>query len=198
MDYVIPMEVVSDIARAAEKKAQLSARDLVVRGMLAGGFLAYATSMVLVVLTQGSPPIVGAIVFPAGFAMLVLLGMELVTGNFAVLPLGWMDGRVTAGGVLRNWTWVYVGNLLGCVLYALLFYVAITSFGATSGGALADQVRQLALKKTLAYAALGAGGWATAFVKGMLCNWMVTVGAVAAFTSRSTLGKIVAMWLPIA
>src|SRR4030095_13793527 len=32
----------------------------------------------------------------------------------------------------------------------------------------------------------------------MLCNWMVTIGAVLAAVSRSTIGKIAAMWLPIA
>jgi formate/nitrite transporter FocA (FNT family) len=31
----------------------------------------------------------------------------------------------------------------------------------------------------------------------MLCNWMVTMGVVMAFTSQSTIGKIAAMWLPI-
>ncbi len=37
----------------------------------------------------------------------------------------------------------------------------------------------------------------TAAVKGILCNWMVTLGAVLALASRSTIGKVVAMWLPI-
>ena len=27
-------------------------------------------------------------IFPIGFVMIILLGMELVTGNFAVVPLG--------------------------------------------------------------------------------------------------------------
>jgi formate/nitrite transporter FocA (FNT family) len=31
----------------------------------------------------------------------------------------------------------------------------------------------------------------------LLCNWMVTIGTVLAFVSRSTAGKIFAMWLPI-
>src|SRR5699024_2690613 len=31
----------------------------------------------------------------------------------------------------------------------------------------------------------------------LLCNWMVTMGAVMAFTSQSTIGKIAAMWLPV-
>jgi formate transporter len=34
-------------------------------------------------------------------------------------------------------------------------------------------------------------------VKAVLCNWMVTIGAVLALVSRSTVGKIAAMWLPI-
>ena len=197
MDYVAPGEVLSDALNAAVKKASLPARDMLIRGALSGVFLGYATSLVFVVLSQGLPPFAGAIIFPVGFVMLVLLGFELATGNFALLPAAWMDRRVSHGGMLRNWAWVYTGNLLGSTLYALLFYVAITSFGASNGGPLGDQLRQVAEKKTLAYAALGMSGWATAFVKAMLCNWMVTVGTVLAFTSRSTIGKIVAMWVPI-
>jgi formate/nitrite transporter len=170
---------------------------MLIRGALAGAFLGYATSLVFVALSQGLPALVGAIIFPVGFVMLVLLGFELATGNFALLPAAWVGGRITPGAMLRNWFWVYVGNLIGSLLYAVLFYVAITSFGASNGAALGDQIRQVAEKKTLAFAALGASGWATAFVKAMLCNWMVTIGAMLAFASRSTTGKIVAMWLPI-
>ena len=197
MDYVSPAEVVCDALRAAEKKAGLSVRDLLIRGSLAGVLLGYATSLVFVALSQGLPPIVGALIFPVGFAMLVLLGLELATGNFALLPAARLDGRISSGAMLRNWAWVYVGNLLGSAFYALLFYIAITNFGANNGGALGDQLRQIAQKKILAYAALGAGGWGTAFIKGILCNWMVTVGTMLAFASRSTAGKILAMWLPI-
>jgi len=75
MDNVVPAAIVSEALSLAQKKAGLSVRDLLVRGMLAGGFLGYATSMVFVVLSQGLPPIVGAIVFPAGFVILVLLGL---------------------------------------------------------------------------------------------------------------------------
>jgi formate/nitrite transporter len=123
--------------------------------------------------------------------------MELATGNFALLPLGAMTGEVGMRGILRNWGWVYLGNLLGSVLYAVLFYVAITNWGTSDGGALGELVRQAAQKKTVAYMAMGTKGWMTAVVKGILCNWMVTLGAVLALASRSTIGKVVAMWLPI-
>jgi len=197
VDCVKPNEMIAEALKVAAKKMDLSVRDLLLRGILAGALLGYATSLAFIVVSQGLPPIVGAILFPAGFVMLVLLGMELATGNFALLPLGAMTGELGMSGILRNWGWVYLGNLLGSVLYAVLFYVAITNWGTSDGGALGELVRQAAQKKTVAYMAMGTKGWMTAVVKGILCNWMVTLGAVLALASRSTIGKIVAMWLPI-
>jgi len=197
VDCVKPNEIIAEALKVAAKKVDLSVRDLLLRGILAGALLGYATSLAFIVVSQGLPPIVGAILFPAGFVMLVLLGMELATGNFALLPLGAMTGELGMSGILRNWGWVYLGNLLGSVLYAVLFYVAITNWGTSDGGALGELVRQAAQKKTVAYMAMGTKGWMTAVVKGILCNWMVTLGAVLALASRSTIGKVVAMWLPI-
>src|SRR5258708_6954725 len=197
MDYVAPAEVVSEALRLGERKARLGVRDMLIRGGLAGAFLGYATSLVFMVLSQGLPPVVGALLFPVGFGILVLLGLELATGNFALLPPALLAGRISKRQLIRNWTWVYAGNLIGSLLYAGLFYLAITNFGSNNGGAVADQIRAATLKKTTAYAAMGTLGWCTVFVKGMLCNWMVTVGAVIALASRSTIGKVVAMWLPI-
>ncbi len=197
MDYVNPVELVQEALRVAKKKAALSTCDLLLRGFLAGAFLAYATSLVMIVLSQGLPPIVGALLFPVGFVMLVLLGLELATGNFALLPAALAAGEVSLGKLLRNWGWVYLGNVLGSVFYAALFYLAVTNCGASAGGPLGDLLKQAAQRKTLAYMALGGSGWTTALVKGILCNWMVTIGAVLAMVSRSTVGKVVAMWLPI-
>ena len=197
MDSVTPKDTIVEARQIASRKAALSTGQMLLRGALAGGILAYATSLAMIVNAQGLPPIVAAICFPVGFVILVLLGLELATGNFALLPIGCLSGDVRVSQMLRNWTWVYVGNLLGSVAYAVLFYLAITNFGTSNGAALGDQLRKAAQAKTLAYQALGPAGWGTAFVKAMLCNWMVTLGAVLALMSRSTLGKIVAMWLPI-
>jgi formate/nitrite transporter len=171
---------------------------MLLRGALGGGLLGYATSLVMVILSQGLPPLVGAICFPVGFVLLVLLGLELATGNFALMPVALLSRDIGWRDLARSWAWVYAGNLLGSVAYAALFYVAITNAGASAGGSVADQVRRVAQAKTIGYAALGARGWAAAVVKAVLCNWMVTLGAVLALVSRSTIGKIAAMWLPIA
>ena len=71
MDYVNPMELVGEALQVAKRKAALSTKDLLLRGFLAGAFLAYATSLVMIVLSQGLAPIVGAVLFPVGFVMLV-------------------------------------------------------------------------------------------------------------------------------
>ena len=197
MDYVAPQEAITSALALAKKKAELPVRDLLLRGALAGALLGYATSLAQIVVSQGVPAIVGAILFPVGFVILVLLGLELATGNFALLPLAAMTGDVSLRAMFRNWGWVYLGNLAGSLLYAGLFYLAITNCGVSDGGALGELVRQAAQKKTRAYMALGTQGWLTAMVKAVLCNWMVTLGAVLALVSRSTFGKVVAMWLPI-
>jgi formate/nitrite transporter len=197
MDYVNPKELMQEAANVAGKKASLSIGDMLIRGTLSGVFLGFATSLAVVVTAQGLQPIVGAILFPVGFVMLALLGLELATGNFALLPAGLMAGKLSLGKMLRNWSWVYFGNLLGSLFYALLFYWTVTNFGAAGGGPVGDLLKAAAQKKTLGYMALGTSGWATAFIKGILCNWMVTIGALMALVSRSTVGKVVAMWLPI-
>ena len=196
-DHVSPTDLLQEAVQLAKKKSELSVPDMLIRGALSGAFLGYATSLAFLVTSQGLPPIVGAILFPAGFVILVLLGLELVTGNFAFLPAGVLAGTVRFTKLLRNWSRVYVGNLIGSLLYAGLFYLAITNWRTSSGGAVADLLKQAAQKKTLGFAALGGSGWALALVKGILCNWMVTIGALLALASRSTVGKIAAMWLPI-
>jgi len=197
IDHVGPAELLQETVQLAKKKSELSVPDMLIRGALSGAFLGYATSLAFLVTSQGLPLIVGAILFPVGFVILALLGLELVTGNFALLPAGALAGTVRFTKLLRNWTWVYVGNLLGSLLYAVLFYLAITNWRTGNGGAVADLLKQAAQKKTLGFAALGGSGWALALVKGILCNWMVTIGAVLALVSRSTVGKISAMWLPV-
>jgi len=197
LDYVRPAEVVEEAARAAAVKAALPVPDLLIRGFLSGAFLGVVTSLALTVKAQALPAIAGAVIFPVGFVLLVLLGLELATGSFALLPLGLAARTASWSGLARNWVWVYLGNLAGCVFYAALFYAALTSFGHTSGGPVAAQIRASALAKTTAYSKLGAQGWWLALLKGILANWMVTVGVIMALVTRSTIAKIAAMWLPI-
>ncbi|NOZ39461.1 MAG: formate/nitrite transporter family protein [Planctomycetes bacterium] len=197
MDYVKPAQVVESLASAGEMKSKLPVRHLLLRGALSGAFLGFATSLAITASIQTGIPLVGAIVFPVGFVMIVLFGLELVTGNFAVLTIANLCGRATGKGVWRNWAWVFLGNLLGSLFYAGLLFVVLTSAGAVEPNALGQKVIAIAEAKTLGYKSLGTQGLFTMFAKGMLCNWMVCMGVLMSVTAKSVTGKIVAAWLPI-
>jgi len=134
---------------------------------------------------------------PFDLVMIVLLGLELVTGSFALLPLAGLRGRATLGGIVANWSWVFLGNLLGSVLYAVLLVIALTNAGQTEPSGIAARIVQLAEVKTIGYAHFGVAGMLTVFVKAILCNWMVCLGVVMALSSRSTIGRIAGAWMPI-
>jgi formate/nitrite transporter FocA (FNT family) len=111
MDHMSAQETMASVRQVARQKASLPTTQMLLRGALAGGLLGYATSLVMVILSQGLPPIVGALCFPVGFVMLVLLGLELATGNFALLPvalmsraIGW-SSRATGRGSMWATFW---------------------------------------------------------------------------------------------
>jgi formate/nitrite transporter len=197
MDYLKPAEVITAMVEAGTRKATLSASDLLVRGALSGAILGIATQLAITAAVQTGVPLVGALIFPVGFVMIVLLNLELVTGSFAVLPMAQMDNRIGLADTLRNWAYGYVGNLAGSLLYAGLAWGALTMFGETAAGPVGDRMAALADAKTLAYAAHGGAGWAAAFAKAMLCNWMVCMGVVMSMVGQSTVSRIAAAWLPI-
>ena len=197
MDYVDPISVTRALIDAARTKTKLPVAQLLLRGALSGALLAFATSLAFTSNAQGLPPLVGAIIFPAGFAMIVVLGLELVTGSFAVIPLAVFEKESSVGRAAANLIWVFAGNLAGALVYAVLLSLVQTQFYRQAPGPVGVLLVAAAEAKTLGYAKLGGAGLALAFVKGILCNWMVCMGVVMAMTSRSTLGKIVASWLPI-
>ena len=199
MAYVRPEEIVENMLQAGAKKAGLPVRQLLIRGFLSGAFLGYATTLAILAATQTGWGIVGAFVFPVGFVMIILLGLELATGNFALIPIAVKDQRIPFNYLLKNWSWVLLGNLIGSVTYAYLYCVVATKMGSIDPVTMPALQRTILIAetKTLEYAKLGLDGTITAFTSALLCNWMVTLGAVMAFTSTTTIGKIAAMWLPI-
>ena len=196
-DYVKPAQIVANMVESGTTKASLPALDILIRGGLAGAYLAFVTSMAFLIGAQTGQFIVGALLFPAGFALIVVLGLELLTGNFGVLPAALFAGRIGWGTMLRNWSLVFLGNLIGSLIYAVLFWIASTDAGNTTGGLIGERMRALAVSKTTAYEAFGMAGLLTVFVKAILCNWMVSLGSVMGLASTSTAGKILGAWLPI-
>jgi len=197
MDYVKPTDLVNAMVETGTRKLALPVFDLLVRGILSGAILGVATSLAFTGAFSTGQPLVGAIIFPVGLIMIVLLGLELVTGSFALVPLPWLGGHATAGAVLSNWGWVFLGNLIGSVAYGALIAIALTDMGAIEPAGVAARLVAAAEAKTTGYAAYGFAGFVTVFVKGILCNWMVCLAVVLAMSTTSTIGKIACAWMPV-
>jgi formate/nitrite transporter len=182
---------------AGATKGSLPIKDLLIRGFLSGALLGYATSLAISGAGQTGVPLVGALIFPVGFVMIILLGLELATGSFALLPLAWKEGRLSTGKMIGNLGWVLTGNLIGSVFYGALLAIALTMMGHVEVKDVAAKLVAIAEMKTLGYEKFGMAGMVTVFVKAILCNWMVCLGVVMGMTSSSTVGNIVGAWLPI-
>src|SRR5579875_1886343 len=187
MDYVKPADVASAMINAGRTKLALAPLDLVIRGGLAGAILAAATSLAITGAVQTDQPLVGALIFPVGLILIVLLGLDLVTGSFGLLPLPWLENDAGGHAMLANWAYVFIGNLVGSIAYGALLAIALTNFGTTAPAGVAAKIIAVAEAKTVGYAAIGHAGLITVFVKAVLCNWMVCLAVVTAMTTHSTL-----------
>src|SRR5258708_13352846 len=114
---------------AGATKGSLAAKDLLIRGILSGALLGVATSLAVTGTVQTNVHLVGALILPVGFVLIVLLGLELATGSFALLPLAVTDHKLSAGRMLTNFGWVLLGNLIGSLLYAVLLTGALGMCG---------------------------------------------------------------------
>jgi len=199
MDCVKPTEIAGQILAVGTAKVNLPAKQLVVRGMLAGAYLAVATSMSVTAAVQTGQWIVGALIFPFGLCLVVLLGTELITGSFALLPVAAMEGKEGAkiSRVFQNWGWVFLGNLMGSVLYAVLLAIALTTSWSGDVSPIGKKLVAMAEQKTTGYSAFQAAGMIAVFTKAILCNWLVSLAVVMAFATTSLAGKIIAMWGPV-
>jgi len=199
MAYLAPTEFVTKMIDAGEAKIFMSTRDTLIRAYMAGAILALAAAFAITINVQTGQPLAGGILFPVGFCLLYLLGFDLLTGVFTLCPLAMIDKRpgVTMGGVLRNWGLVFVGNFAGALTVALMMAITFTYGFTEAPNIVGQKIGIIGESRTVGYAAHGAAGMLTLFIRGVLCNWMVSTGVVGAMVSTNVTGKVVAMWMPI-
>jgi formate/nitrite transporter len=198
VDFVKPPQLLRTIVETGAAKGELPISKILVRGMLGGALLAYATAVAYFGIAQGLPPIVADLLFPLGFICINLLQVDLATGYFALVPVAYMKGRTTFGKMIRCICWVYFANLLGSLAVVGLLWAALTMFGqAPDATGISTVLVKVGTLKTLHYEQFGVAGTLTAIVKGILCNWFVTLGVVLPFATRSVIGKAIATFVPI-
>lgn len=186
-----PVELAKTACVVSKTKGDLSFRQLMLMGILAGAYIAFSGWLMTVVshdMTQhfgsGFTRFISGVVFSVGLMMVVISGSELFTGN-CMMPLGYLAGCTPLKKILRNWGWVYTANFIGSVLVAVLIYFSGLADGAVGGRALQVAAGKMGLPVV------------QGFFRGILCNWIVVLAVWMMMASNDIVGKIWAAFFPI-
>ncbi|MCI8647092.1 MAG: formate/nitrite transporter family protein [Firmicutes bacterium] len=195
MKQIKPAEILDAAVQTGEAKSGGSFGKLMILGLLAGAFIAFAAAgsntaafnLLMNPETFGLGKVLSGTIFTAGLIMVVLTGTELFTGNVLILAAV-ADKKVRLSRMLRNWIIVYIANFLGALFIAFVIYYS----GQLSGGESmlgAFTVKVAAGKVNL--------GFMKALLLGILCNWLVCIAVWISFSASTVTGKIAGMFFPI-
>ena len=127
-----PLEIARNYIEVGIHKVNLSIFKTILLGFFAGMFIGFAgiasTTASSTIGIASVAKLVGAAVFPAGMAMVLVAGSELFTGNNLII-LAVLEKKVTVWKMLKNWLFVYIGNFLGAAFVAVLVVVGRRAAG---------------------------------------------------------------------
>lgn len=186
-----PNEIAEFTVEVGIKKASMKWWKQLVLGIMAGMFIALAGNAASIAgygaQAVGIGKMLSGALFGTGLIMVLLAGAELFTGN-CLISMAVLEKKVKVMSMLRNWFFVYLGNMIGGIGYT--FLMSLTTQQGMDGGKLA------------AYAINAAYGKCTiefgsAVIMGIFCNVLVCIAVWVSYSSKDVVGKIVAMFFPI-
>ena len=193
--FLSPAEIAEATIVSGKAKTSLSVAKMLVLGVMAGAFIAMAAQgsnlaashLLSQSDTFGMGKFLAGTIFGTGLMMVVLCGGELFTGN-SLIFLGVLDRQIPLSRMLRNWVFVYLGNLLGSVIVALLVVHSgqLSSAAAELGG----------MTVKIAVGKVGSS-FGTNLLLGILCNFLVCLAVWMATAARDVAGKIWSTFFPI-
>ncbi|HNV26851.1 MAG TPA: formate/nitrite transporter family protein [Nitrospira sp.] len=195
-DAYPPPEIAARVCKLGLAKVNTAVPTMVALAVLAGAFISLGALFYTVTITAGAEGptlpfgllrLAGGVTFSLGLILVVVGGAELFTGN-NLIAMAWAAGCVQTRQVVRNWIWVYLGNLLGACGTAVL--VLLAGIQLLGDGAVGETMVRIARSK-IALDPL------SAFARGVLCNVLVCLAVWLCMGARSVADKILAIVFPI-
>lgn len=182
-------EASESISKLGIKKTNSRPWQLLLLGMLAGLYIGFGGHLFLVTLQNGMGKVAGGAMFSVGLILVVVAGAELFTGNVTIL-IGVLSNVIPVRKMLTNWTFLYLGNFLGSLVFAWLMYQ--TGLLGRAGelndlGALAANVADYKLQIPFMEAVL----------RGIFCNILVILAIIMAVIAKDVTSKILCIVFPI-
>jgi formate/nitrite transporter len=187
-----PAEIKEAVEKVGVKKATLPFLSSFMLAIVAGGGVGFGALYYTIVASDptfsfATVRVVGGLVFTLGLALVLVGGAELFTGNNLIV-MAWASGKVSTRTMLRNWTIVWFGNLVGAL--GLVVLVFFSHHLDMNDGRIGESVLNTSVGKIRPELV-------TLFFKGILCNVLVCAAVWLAYAGRSVTDKIVAVILPI-
>lgn len=189
--FLSPQEITENYVAIGTNKTFLKTYQLFILGILAGAFIAFASEgsnvAIHTIESVGLGKALAGALFSTGLMLVVVAGGELFTGNCLII-ISCLQKKASWSGMLRNWLWVYAGNLVGSLLLAwCILHSGQLGF---SGGMLGGfTIKTAAYKTGLSFT--------NAFYMGILCNWLVCLAVWMSFAATDIAGKLLAIFFPI-
>ncbi|WP_026658751.1 formate/nitrite transporter family protein [Butyrivibrio sp. AC2005] len=186
-----PAEIASTYENIGTSKTQMNFRKTFLLAILAGAFIAMGGLGSQIASACAPDPslarLISSVVFPIGLFMVLVGGAELFTGNCLII-ISVLSGKATVKGMVKNLIIVYMGNMVGGLIIALLANYSHTY--AFADGKLAQAVVSTAIAKSNI-------SFSDGLLKGILCNILVCMAVWCSFAADELAGKVFALWLPI-
>lgn len=184
------LETLSKKAQASAQLVQTRPLEYMVRAMLAGIYLGFATIFCLKTVNgmyiNGDPMagFVAALLFGVALVMIVYGGAELFTGNTMYFAISTLSGITSVKMMIRVWTLCFIGNLLGGLFFALL--MAPTGI-----------IQELGMDNWLFALVEGKMNHTTMeiFFRAILCNWLVCMAIFLPKTLKNEFAQIFTLML---
>jgi formate transporter len=195
-NFLPPEDLASSLVSWGEAKVKRTSLQLLLLGFLAGAYIGFAAHLATVVGTGDFSWIglkkffVGA-VFSLGLMLVIIPGSELWTGN-TMLTAAFLEKKVSFGQVMRNWFWVYLGNLAGAIFLAWM----IVSQTGIMDGVFGGTALQIASAK-ISHEVAGHSHNSAYFFRAVGCNWLVCLAVLQAMAAKDIAGKVLGIFFPI-
>jgi len=191
-----PAKIAEAMVGIGKTKMNLSIIKMLILSIFAGVYIGFGAILATTVTQDlsaytgvGFSKFMGGAVFSVGLMLVVICGSELFTGN-NLIPIAVFEKEATWGQALKSWGVVYLGNFVGSLLLALIYFG--TGLWKTEG--VVNNLGNNAVAIANGKCALTFGA---AFFRGILCNILVCLAVWLAVSSDTTIGRIWACFFPI-
>lgn len=127
---------------------------------------------------EPSMKIIQGISFGVALSMVMMAGADLFTGNNLVMAIGALSGRTSWGDAVSIWSFSFVGNFIGSIICAWLFFMTGLADGVT--GTYVEKIAELKVSAT----------FIELLFRGVLCNILVCLAVWSAYKLKSETAKL--------